>query len=203
MKSIKMLGLATFAALMAIAISAASSAMAETTVLCGLDEGVCGNNQIIVHAHGGTLAGAPATLLNSIGNITCDVLSLGSGSGLGAPEAVTGNSTFSNCKRSGTENCTVTEINGPSTGNVLKEGHETAKVTGEGEVKVKCGSFINCTYNGEGLVGTAKGPLLSASANGEVVTSEQTVHKVSGFLCPSEAKLDATIVALAPTYISN
>lgn len=69
---------------------------------------------------------------------------------------------------------------------------------------VHCGIFINCTYNGEGLEATAKGPLLSAKANpnGEVTLSEQETRKVSG-LCPATGKLDIVMVPLEAVYIAK
>jgi hypothetical protein len=101
----------------------------------------------------------------------------------------------------------VTEENGPTEINVLKEGHETAKVTGEGLVYVNCKGFIDCSYNGVGLVGAAKGPLLASQENGEVSLQDQTANKeTGGFLCPKTAKLDITITPLiggGARYITN
>jgi hypothetical protein len=119
----------------------------------------------------------------------------------GAPQIIKGNFTYSNCLRSASESCTVTEKSGPTEIKVLKEGHETGKVTGKGEVQVKCGSFINCTYDGEGLEASAKGSLLSTETNGSVSLNEQVTHKVSGFICPGEAKLDITTTPLVAIYI--
>jgi hypothetical protein len=203
-KPIKMLGLAALAALMAMAFVGASSAMAESTALCTADESPCAAGNQVSHVHETTLSGALATLLSSAGNVSCDVLFLGdtTGGNLGNPLRITGNFTYTSCTRSGSS-CTVTEVNGPVEIRVLKEGHETGKVTGEGEVNVHCGFFINCTYNGEGLAGTAKGPLLSSETNGSVSLSEQTTHKVSGSFCPETAKLDITTTPLAATYISG
>jgi len=87
------------------------------------------------------------------------------------------------------EPCTVGELNPsePTLIGVLRTSHETALVVGEGEVGVQCGSAIECVYNGENLVGIAKGPLLSTAANGEVTLTEQPTHVVKGAFCPSEA----------------
>jgi hypothetical protein len=199
MKSIKMFGLAALAALMAMAFAGASSAMAETTKLCSSDP-VAADAPIscsaVTHVHETTLAGAKGKLLTSIVNVECDVLFLGDTVGEeGNPLVIEGNFTYTNCG-----SCTVEEVGGGVEIKVLKESHETAKVTGEGEVHVNC-SGLNCTYNGEGLVGTGKGPLLSSETNGSVVITEQVAKKVSGLFCPSTSKLDITTTPLSATYL--
>jgi hypothetical protein len=199
-KLIKTLGGATLAVLMTMGSVGTSSAMAEKTMLCGVDGLTCASP--ITHVHEATLAGHPAELLSSLGTIKCDALFLGDTvAGTSAPLKITGSFTYSNCKR-GTESCTAKEEGGPSIIQVLKEGAETTKVTGEGEVKLVCGIFISCKYNGEGLKGIDKGPLLSSETNGSVALSEQETHKVSG-ICPSTAKLDITTTPLSATYITS
>jgi hypothetical protein len=201
MNRIKMLGLAVFAALMAMAFLGASSAIAEETQLCKTDESPCKEANVVKHVHEETLAGAKAKLLSSLGTVECKALFLGDSLGLGAPLVIHGTFSYSECKR-GSENCTATEVNPDSLIQLLGEGHETAKVTGEGEVNVHCGFFINCTYNGEGLTATAKGPLLSTEANpnGEATISEQSLKRITG-LCPETGKLDIATTPLEKTYI--
>jgi hypothetical protein len=202
MKPLMTLGLAALAALMAMAFIIASSAMAEETALCAADEEPCSKGNLVTHVHESTLVGSPAILLNGVGNVACDVLFLSSSVGSpGAPQVIKGNFTYSNCLRNGTESCAVTEQNGPSEVKVFKEGHEAANVTGEGEVKVKCGTFIICTYGAEGLLGMAKGPLLSSETNGSVSIFEQATRPVSGILCPSNARLDITTTPLSAVYL--
>jgi len=191
MKPIKMLGLAALAALLAMAFVGASSAMAEETNLCSND--IDASCTAITHVHETSVG--KAKLLSSI-NVECNVLFLGEATA-GAPLTVEGNFTYTNCG-----SCTVEEIGGPVVIEVLKESHETGSVIGEGEVHVNC-SGLNCYYNGEGLKGTAKGPLLSTQANGEVTLSEQETHKVKGLFCPSTAKLDITTTPLVATYIKS
>ena len=216
MKPIKMLGLAALAALMAMAFVGASSASAELpTVLCKVDELPCKEANWIKHVHEETLSGSPAVLLNSVGNVLCTVLFLGDvlSPYLDEPGGATwlvihGKFTYEGCVRhksgGGTENCTVKEVSTDVLIEVLKLKAETAEVKGKGEVNVKCGLFINCTYNGEGLKGEAKGPLLSSEKNGSVSISEQTTNKVGGGLCPETAKLDITTTPLPdPVYISS
>lgn len=86
----------------------------------------------------------------------------------------------------------------------LKLGHEKADVTYEFSLLVECGGFIECEYDGEGLMGTAKGPLLATETNGEVSISEQNLNKTGeGFLCPKTTKLDIVTTPLAATYITS
>ncbi len=198
MKQIKMFGLAALAALMAMAFVGASSAMAEETALCK-SEGVEEACPIITHVHETTLTGKKAVLKTSIVTVECDVLFLGDmvGEGLEAlnPLVIKGKFTYTNCG-----SCTATEENGPAQIKVLREGHETASVTGEGLVHVEC-SGLNCRYTGTGLKGTAKGPLLSTETNGEVSLTEQTTNKESGLFCPSTSKLSITTTPLEKAYI--
>jgi hypothetical protein len=185
MKQLKMLGFAALAALMAMAFVGTSSAMAETTALCEKDEGPCAAENIITHVR--EVSVGKAKLLTSI-NVECNVSFLGDAlnKGLANPLVIHGTFTYTNCG-----SCNAEEENGPAELKVLKEGHETAKVTGEGLVHVECPGFIDCSYNGVGLKGAGKGPLLSTQANGEVAIAAQTTNKeAGGFLCPSTAKLD-------------
>jgi hypothetical protein len=197
-KPIKMFGLAVLAALMAMAFVGAGSAMAETTALCTEDLGTefsqtCGSAAVTsVHE---TSVGKAKLLASP--EVQCDVLFSSTAVGAeGSPQTIEGHFSYTNC------GCTVKEVAGTTAKiEVLKEGHETAKVTGEAEINVNCFG-ISCTYNGEGLKGTAKGPLLSTQTNGEVTLSEQEVTG-SGFFCPSKGKLDITTTALSATYIAK
>jgi hypothetical protein len=208
-KSIKLIGFAALAALMAMAFVGASSAMAENTALCKADEEPCLTGNQISHVHDATLAGAFATLLSSAGNITCSALFLGDVlSTLSAPIVIHGHFTYGGteaCVRhkifGGTESCTVIEVSTDWLISVLRLGHETADVTGNGEFNMHCGSIINCTYDGENLLGTAKGPLLASTLFGEVTVSEKTLHSTGGAFCPETGKLDIRMTPLEHTYI--
>jgi hypothetical protein len=201
MRSIKMLGLAAFAALMAMASLGASSAMAGNTQLCMADEEPCAAANVIAHVHEETVSGAPATVLTSLGNVTCTALFLGLTLGLGAPLVIHGNFTYTGCLRNGNA-CTVTEVSTSALINVLKTAAETASSTIELEVNVHCGLFFNCTYDGEGLVGTTKGPLL-APPNGEWFINEQNLHHLAAGICPETNKLDIRMIPLLAAYIST
>jgi hypothetical protein len=206
MKPIKMLCLAALAALMAMAFAGASSAMAESTRLCSTDaeevvvESGCG----VTHVHESTLSGAKAKLLAGFITVSCDVLFLGDTvAETSTPLVIEGSFTYTSCG-----SCTVKELEGgEAILEILKEGHETAKVTGEAVVFVDCGgSALECEYDLEKLVATAKGPLLSTETNGEVKIAGQVMHKHpggEGAFCPKEAKLDITTTPLSATYLGG
>jgi hypothetical protein len=195
MNPIRKLGLAVLTVALGMAVAGIPSAMAESTALCATDETPCESKHQLTHIHVATLTGKKARLLTSLTTVECDVMFLGAVGTLGNPQLIEGNFTFMHCG-----GCTVTEENGPTVLEALREGHETAKVTGEGEIHVVC-KAINCYYNTEGIIGTAKGPLLSTEINGEISIQEQAVKKVKGLLCPSTAKLDILLTTeIAPHF---
>jgi hypothetical protein len=201
-KPIKMFGLAVLAALMAMAFVGASSAMAGPTSICKKDENPCKESNQITHLHETTLTGAKAKLLNGSGEVQteCDVLFLGDAlAGLSSEYLIHGHFTYSNCSNG----CSAKEVTGTDALiSVLRTGHETGEVTGEGEVTVTC-IFFSCTYNGEELNGEAKGPLLSSETNGSVSLSNQKLFLVKGSFCPSEGKLDITTTPLSAQYLTE
>ena len=206
MKPIKMLGLAALAALMAMAFVGASSAMAETTSLCSVDPGtgeheVCPEGQLMKNIHETSVG--RIFFLNSVLNVECEMLFGGeviTAGLLGRPLEIKGNFKYSNC----TSTCEVTESTISALLKLLREGHERGSLTGEWKIKFHCGTFINCTYKGTGLKGTAKGPLLSSGEepNGSVSLQEQVLQG-SGLFCPAEVKLDLLTTPLLPTYIAG
>jgi len=185
--------LAALAATAATMLTGPTVAVAEQTRLCSNDSESC---TPATHVHE-TSVGKGELLAGSI-IVKCDVLFLSTSVGSeAAPLVIEGNFTYTNCG-----SCTATEENGPSIIEVLKEGHETAKVTGEGLVHVNC-SGLNCRYNGEGLAGIGKGPLLSTQANGEVSIQEAETAKESGLFCPTVSKLDLTVTPLEKIYLTS
>jgi hypothetical protein len=194
MKSIKMLGLAALAALMAMAFIGASSAIAGSTQLCTTDPSTSCTAATSVHE----VSVGKGKLLSGT-TVECNVLfSSLNVFALGAPQVITGHFTYSSCGV-----CTVKEVGVPSVIGVLRTGHEAAKVVGAGEVEVSC-FFLHCTYDGENLEGTAKGPLLSAQVpdNGEVSIQGQETHPVAG-PCEEPGFLDLTTRPLVATYIGT
>jgi hypothetical protein len=196
-KQIKMFGLAALAALMAMALVGATSAMATgSTALCKADESPCAAGNIVTHVHEESIG--HAKLLSSFATVECEALFLGDAlnGGLSNPLVIHGTFTYT-CLNG----CTAEEQNSPAEIKVLRTGTELAEVTGEGLVHVECG--LDCVYNGVGLKGHGLGPLLVGSGNGRVVISGATVNKESGLFCPSTSKLDITTTPLTATYIST
>jgi hypothetical protein len=198
-KPIKMFGLAVLTALMAMAFVGAGSAMAESTELCAGDPGTgetatCPPGEAVLSFH--KVSVGKAQLLASP-EVQCNVLFESTKVGAaGAPQVIEGHFTYTNC------GCTVKEKSGTTAKiNVLREGHETASVTGEAEIIVACFG-IECTYKGTGLKGTGKGPLLSTEANGEINLLEQEVTGKGAF-CPSKGKLDIKATSLAAAYVGK
>lgn len=211
MKPAKKVSLAALAALMAMAFIGSTSAMAESTQLCKEDTvlltgQLCPESKVINTLHTVTLGGEKAKFLTeTLGTVECEALFLGNSTGLGAPLQLKGNFTYPNgtCKR-GTENCTVAEVaGGEAVANLLKEGHETAKITFSFEIKITCGIWIVCTYDANGLQAIGKGPLLSTGLeNGHWVLEEQELHRVRG-VCPEKAFLDLNLHPLEKTYFAK
>jgi hypothetical protein len=195
MKSIKMLGLVVLTALTTMAIGAAAPAIAEPTGLCGEDVNPC--ESVVTHVHETSVG--KAKLLTSVLTVECEVLFLGDVTE-GAPAVIKGTYTYSGCS----SGCTIKEENGPAVIEFLKEGHETASVTGGGLGRLTCPLFgVECAYKLSGLKGQAKGPLLATQKNGEVTFTEQALTKEGGLSCPSSAKLDIKTTPLTATYIQG
>lgn len=203
MKTIKMFAMTAPMVLMAMAFAGVSPAMAESTTLCDQDSGssLCPEGHAITHVHEATLTGHKAIVLTTAGNVECDVLFLGDTvTELGAPLSIKGNYTYANCG-----NCIVIETGGPALIQILKLGHETADETLEDLVTVNCNGspFIKCSYLGEGLLGTVKGPLLSTETNGEMSIQGQVLKRHGGALCPTMNVLDLVLTPLIATYITS
>lgn len=199
MNPIKMLGLMALLALMAMAIVGASSAAAEGTSLCSADESSCPMEKVFKHVHETTLSGKKAVLETGLTVVKCDVLFLGNAieNTESGALVISGNFTYTNC-----DSCTAEEVGGPAQVEILREGHETATVAIGVEVKFVCDG-VSCVYSGEELMGTGKGPLLSTETNGEISIVEQTVERVSGFLCSETGKLTITTTPLSATYVTG
>lgn len=193
----------TMAMISVIAFLGASSAAAETTAICSVDEDPCSEANLVHHLHGISIK---SVLLTNILNVECEALALGDVKSpyLGSPLTIVGTVVFSNCKSSSGTKCEVTELNGPSKATVLRIGPEEAEVTGVGEALDQCGVFIHCIYNGEGVRSVGKGSLIAGgNGNGLIGVQEQSLHKVGGTLCPKTSKLDGSAEELSPIYISS
>jgi len=202
MRLAKIFGLTAVTAITAMAFLGASSAGAEviTTQLCKNDESLCGAGNAVTHVHFVSL-GSTVKLLSSLGTIECDLLFVGDVlTELVLWQVIHGNFTYTNCGSPQLGNCTMREVSTSTLIEVMKVVPEEAEVKFLYEALMECGSLLHCIYNGTGLLGETKGSLLS----GHTTISEQEVHKVAGFLCPSTGRLDLLMGALStePIYIS-
>jgi hypothetical protein len=194
---VKVAILAVLAALMAMVLIGAASAMAESTALCKTDESPCGSKNLVTHIHETSIG--KAKLKSSLPTVECLVLFLGDAleGGEGSPLIIHGQFTYTSCNNF----CTVKEETAKATIEVLRTASELASVTGEGLVRVSC-PFISCDYIGEGLIGHGLGPLTSSQANGSVVLTEQFTENESGS-CPEKAFLTITTTPLSATYLGE
>jgi len=212
MKAIKMLGLAAVAAISAMALFGASSAMATfDTALCSEAsvELKCPEAKLVKHVH---LLAEDPTLVTSVGTGLCKYALISAEVlGLGKPQLIhflKEGLTYTECKFGGLPKCTFETVHYGLL-DLLKTASDLGVLTDlpvEGkytEVHVVCGEVINCTYNWENLQGHA----LSAEMgnNGRVTYTNAQVEKVGGLLCPKETKLTATFESLpgAPIWIRS
>jgi hypothetical protein len=216
MQPIKILGLASLAALTAMSFVGVTSAMAsEPTALCDIDPGpglheVCPSGHLTEHVHFATLEGEPARLLSSFFTLACDVLFLGDvlTKGFLAAEGegllISGNFTYTSCAGS-FGNCKVSEENGPGHLNALMTEHELAELTFKFLVHFTCGSSLDCLYTGVGLRAHVLGPLLSELETGDASITELVMEKeAGGFLCPKKLpKLDFRVHPLEALYVTE
>jgi len=202
MKLIRIAALLTLATFITGAYLGTSPAMAEEdTALCAADESPCVEGNLVEWVHETSVG--KAKLLTSFGTVECNVLFAGEATIEGSPLFIEGSFTYTNCELGGSS-CTAAEENSPAEIKVLMAGHEIAEVKSEYLIHIVCSGLIDCSYNGTGLIGTAKGPLLSTQANGEVTFTEQALAKeIGGFLCPKTATLDITTSPLSATYLGE
>ena len=204
-RTIRLILIVVAAVSLLVVFAPTSSAIAETTSLCQEDPGdsPCPEGQMVTHVH--LVSIGKGKLETSVGNAECTVLFLGDASGKSEEPLVisSGAFTYTNCEL-GKSSCTAKEENGPSEIKVLREGNETAKVTGEGLVHVVCSGFIDCSYTGVGLVATATGPLFASATTGEVKIKEKTLSKeTGGFQCPKTGKLTLSLESLSALYLGG
>lgn len=193
----KLLILAGLAALLVTGLLA-PSAMAESTVLCKVDEDPCAEEDWVQSVH---FVAENIQIEQGIGGYEygCDALISAEALELGSPQALEVTSlVYSNCKGGCTR---VFEEN--ATLNVLRTGNETAEVVGKGgKVSVKCGGGINCIFDLGGAAGQLFGPLLT-EATAHLTYVKASLHKIGGLFCPNEVLLSALFEALETFYISS
>jgi hypothetical protein len=211
-KAIKMLGLAAVAAISAMALFGASSAMATfDTALCSekSPELKCPDAKLVKHVH---LLAEDGTMVTSVGTTLCKYALISTEVlGLGKPlllHFLKEGLTYTECKL-GLIKCTFETVHYGLL-DLLKTASDLGVLTDlpvEGkytEVHVVCGELIDCTYKWEGLEGHA----LSAqppTSNGRVTYTNAPVQKVGGLLCPKETRLNAVFESLpgAPIWIRS
>jgi hypothetical protein len=210
MSTLKMLGLASLAALALTAFFGASSAQAMDTQLCKVHTSLtCPAGSEIKTVHAILTAGGPYGGVAKILNSTVDILCLtflyeGEVLGLGNPQLIhTTNLTLAGCGTSSSHNnCTVTAEELPLF-DLLKTGLDEGVLTSlNGKKRIKCTILgfvkINCVYDQTGLEYEATG-----GAAGGMITAEESpasLEEGEG-LCPAASSLDFLLQLLEETHI--
>jgi hypothetical protein len=201
MKPARKIGLIVVAVIASMGLVGASSAMAETTALCKVDETPCSEANQVTEVH---YEADNINILTPTGGGGYDygcshALLSATVSKLAETQTLEGQSlTYSSCGGG----CTRTTIE-LGTLSVLRTEGELAEITANGfEVNVSCSGFTNCRYSFNEQSGTLKGPLLTGD-NGHITFQEAPLERVSGFLCPELVKLDALFVASKPVYVKS
>lgn len=196
MKLVKILSLGFVVALASTALVGASSAMAENTALCNVDETPCSpaNQTTAVHYEADNILVHTSSM-----DYECDALLSATPSALGKPQILTATSlVYTSCN----QGCTRT-VKALGTFSVLRTGADSAEIAGNGfEILVQCGAVLNCTYSFKGLIGKVSGPLLTGD-NGHITYTKATLTKIGGTLCPAVATLDALFIALNAVYVTS
>lgn len=205
MRLMKKLGFVILAALAVTAIAGASSAIAEETALCSIDESPCEEGDLVkastLHLKSGEIG-----LLHALStggsetNILClSVLSEADYGKPGAPQPIEILSlSFGSCGTEGSggshSNCTVTAENLPYEATLLKTGENsgTLEVTdAEAAAFVKCTIFgfikVECEYEGTGLSFAVDGG--TESTNGAFLPEGVAPLVKGGSLCSEESEI--------------
>jgi hypothetical protein len=203
MRHIKKLGLVVVAAVAAMALVGASSAMAEgTTALCKVNTDPC--PAASRYPAGTVLEGVASnpTLLGKFfgitGTITCEksVVAGTLNSAVGTPltGTITTISFTGNCKDSFGDSCPVSTVK-TGTLDLLRTGPNVGTATSLGnEILVKCSGFINmdCVFAGTPQLKAEGSPAKELTASAAVLTG-------SGSGCPENPRWDALYKLVKPT----
>ena len=196
MKLIKMLGLSAVAAIAAMALLGAGSAMASTsTSLCKVSTNPCpAASQYAAGTVVEGLATNPVllgTFFGLTGTVECEhsVVSGKTNAALGTP--LTGTITkitfTGNCHSTFGGSCTVSTVK-TGTLDLLRTGANVGTATSLGnEIKVSCSGFpsIECTFGGSPQLAAVGSPTKTLTA------TNATLVAVSGSACPSNPRWDA------------
>lgn len=196
MNSAKMLFLGLVTAIVSTALLGAAPAMASSTALCSMDKDPCpeANQTTKVHYVADNIL-----IHTSVMDYECDALLSATVLKLGAPQILDATSlVYTSCD----QGCTRT-VKALGTFSVLRTGVELASIAGNGfEVRVQCGSLIDCTYSFKELTGTVLGPLLTGD-NGHITYVEAGLLSLGGILCPKVANLNALFESLEAVYVKS
>ncbi len=202
MRLIKIFGLATVAAIAAMAFVGATSASAETdTQLCVTHTGGLTCAQAAGINHWVLDTGTVGKILSSLVDVLClGILMESSGADVGAlgnPQRLDATSmSFTGCGTSSAHsNCTVTVEELPDN-NLLKLGLDEGSLEAlSGRIGLSgCGLGLDCPYDLEGL-------LFSAGAQ-HLTANETSVTELGGKLfCPNESQLDFLMETLGNRFV--
>lgn len=205
MKLIKMLGLMVVAAVAAMAIAGAGTALANgPTALCKEHKDPCPEAQL--YPVGTVIEGLATdpvllgTFFGFTGTVLCEhsvVSGKIEGAALATPllGAIEKITFTGNCKSTFGGSCTVTTV---KTGllDLLRTALNLGTATSLGnEVKVVCGGFpsIDCTFGGTPQLHVVGSPTKHLTAN------QATLTAVSGSACPTNPRWDALYKIIKPT----
>ena len=202
MKYLKTLALAAVAAAALLAVVGAGTASA-TTVICGTKGSIQSPNPCPAGVHEKEWPANEPILATATGpKLVTNLLTVEctSSTATVTPEGNTeatikgkANVSFTGCFIAGspTSKCEVTIENAPYSGSVTGTiGGVTGKselVVNKPRAKVKCGSFINCTYEQASV--SLEGTNGSGSTN---FVADESLGHVAGLICPSTSTWEAT-----------
>ena len=205
MKYLKVLGLAAVAAMVVMAFGAGSASAAVKLCVKGVSDGKCPTGKEEYngsHIEAKVTNPPGAVLTTNITTVTCteSVVTLSS-KGATEPTGEVTNLSFTGCKTSANQACTVEVVNLPYTSHIegAVEGTNTSKLRVTDEVgagaKVVCGFVINCTF-------TTKEATLTGHNITTPTTTEFTAVKVpltrNGGICPTTAEWTASYSVTTP-----
>jgi len=197
MKLARMSSLMLVAAMVTMALIVTSSAAAETTALCNVDQDPCKEANQVTEVH---YEAHNTHFLGEYAYGCSDALLSAAVGKLGTPQTLEAQSmTYTSCGGGCTR--TTEEL---GTLSVLRTANESAEVVVNGfKTKVTCSGFSNCIYVLNEQVGVLQGPLLTGD-NGHITFEEVPLEKVGGsLLCPAEVRFDALFEASKQIYVSS
>jgi hypothetical protein len=190
----RVLGLATAACLVAMALVGASPASAENTALCTVHEEPCATANMIVTLQ--AVAKDPKFLFKFMGAATVVLCEKSSFtvllSTLGAPQVGTITEfKWENCETGGTP-CELTMVT-EGTFDILKTALNLAVMKSLGnEVNINCvEAGITCTFGGEPVLNVEGAGHTAGAGHGMFTANKLSLKRTAGPLCEANGALDA------------